>query len=246
MWVLVLVVIMIIGFVLIKSFVLKPNVEKMYTGIVVINPSDMGVLPGYPEDSEEGGDCWQCYLDGFVYNPEETGIPWGDITNDYFLDKTNCTNKSMFESVSCPEDETEIGSSCGDGVCDSGEDATSCPADCGVAEVPSNVEPSQGLIGEEVDEILESPELEASDEQSDEVGAGSVEEALAGESYNTCTIGGECVTLAGNGESKCSKDSDCTEEPKLQESPQLSAQESSLKENPILGLLLKLFGLSPS
>ncbi len=172
--------------------------------------------------------CRLCNLDGFIYNPGETGIPWEDITDLDLLNKTNCTNVSMFVPIPCPEGVNN--STCGNGICDAGENSINCPQDCTNA---SNTVTPDG----------ETPQISigsGANEPNSNIDESFLEKILEGEDfYRGCTIDGKCVTLIGEGESICSKDNDCNNFEGLQTKPRLGPMEKS----DILNLILKLFGL---
>lgn len=211
-------------------------------------PAPVPLTPPPPQENTaevtySRADCWKCPLDDFVYNTQETGILWENVTNEYIVSVTNCTNKSMFVSIECPPT-AEINnlSLCGNGVCGEGENITSCPQDCVQAENFSVTYDNSSEIQEEENTSEETSESETPSE--------SPPFSYSGDSYQICTDENppRCATMLGvppggwkNYIVPCCCRESCTEEESEENAPQLSAI-----ENPIVlkFLIQKLFGIN--
>lgn len=181
----------------------RPEVRSAGTGIVVINTNEMAAIspaatfPGKPASAESIepepialDECWKCPIDGYIYDPEETGIPWENVSESYFTNLTNCTNKSMFVSVSCDE----LGA---------------------VGGTSTNPEEEQENVPDENEQVQGEEDVQEELYFNEEPTTGTERNY-----HMVCSENGKCVKAYGVGEDKCSADKECPKVQEVQLSPE--------------------------
>ncbi|MFH1271178.1 MAG: hypothetical protein ABII03_06105 [Nanoarchaeota archaeon] len=134
--------------------------------------------------------------------------------------------------------------SCGDGVCEEGED---CEEDCSLSEgtapeateddsspetITSDEEPSTTEVTSSEEPAEEEPEEES---QEDEEGSG-VESFGVG--HSTCSADYKCVVVFEEGEDSCFSDEDC-----IKTGGEISSLSPAGEESTVLNFILKMLGL---
>lgn len=168
-----------------------------------VPPPDLGTMPALETTTAP---CWRCPIDKVLLNLPNLGTTYEQLTDAMVSNWTNCLNKTLLVPASCtltnvttnqtvPNNATN--STCGNGICENGENSVNCAQDCTSAGDGSSGGGSDSGGGE------------SAGNSEGNTNTNTVQNTFAGASYTTCTIDKKCVLVRGEGSSVCSSDVDC-------------------------------------
>jgi len=204
--------------------------------------SDFQVEPDLAPETETYG-CWQCPEDEEVVDLWALEVSLEDLTDGIVSILTECAGVTQLISVPCDDlDQVEI--VCGNGICEDGESAESCPGDCGPAPVETPVEESSDA--EEIAEVESDGSEDESNfgEEEPEEAVPSGIEAAEGDFHYEISQGGQCVRINKEGLNKCTPG----DEGYIAQSPKTMALREGYPQSLSLfkGIFSKMFGMSGS